>query len=117
MAAGGVARKPPDNLVAVEISRNMAHGAVGMELNAVPAGDSRRLLPAMLESMEPQSDHGCRRVRAADPENSAFLAQLVVVERIRRKHLKANPFAAAPAACHRFLPAHIEASEAFVALL
>jgi phosphoribosyl-AMP cyclohydrolase len=54
-----------------------------MELLAIETGDARRFLPAMLERVQPQRDDGCRRFGFGHTENAAFLAKLVVVERMR----------------------------------
>jgi hypothetical protein len=64
----------------------MTHGPVGVEIMAIPAGDSGRFLAAMLECMESESDHGRCRFRAGNAENPTFFAQLVVVERMRCEH-------------------------------
>ena len=56
-----------------------------MEAGAVEGNDARRLLAAMLERV--QAEHGERRGVGVteDAENTALLAQLVVVERLRRQ--------------------------------
>jgi hypothetical protein len=64
----------------------MAHRAMGMELVAVPAGDARGLLAAVLERVEAQRhERGCA-LRIGNAENAALFAQLVVIERVRGKH-------------------------------
>ena len=52
MADGDTAGKRADHLVPIEIAGDMAHGAMGMELMPVPAGDAGSFLPAMLEGVE-----------------------------------------------------------------
>jgi hypothetical protein len=86
MAAGDVAGQGANRLVIVEIARDMAHRALGVEITSVPAGDSRCFLPAMLERMEPERDHRGGRFRAGNAEDAALLAQLVVIERVRGQH-------------------------------
>jgi hypothetical protein len=76
----------------------MAHGPVGVEFGSVPAGDPCCFLPAVLKRMEAERDDGGRGIGAAYAENPAFLAKLVVIKWIGRKHKFANPFAAALAA-------------------
>ena len=88
MATGDVAGERPNHLVAVEIARDMAHGAVGVEVGPVPAGDTGSFLPAMLERVEPQRDHCRGSVSAMNTEDAALLAQLVVVKRVRRQHVR-----------------------------
>ena len=75
-----------DDLVAVEIAGDMAHRAVGVELRAVEAGDAGRFLAAMLQRVEAERDKGRGAVGAPDAEHAAFLAKLVVVERIGGQH-------------------------------
>ena len=62
-----------------EILRHMAKPAPDIEFAAVPADDSRRFLPAMLERMQAERSRrgGIGRVDRA--ENPAFLPQLVAV--------------------------------------
>lgn len=55
MAAGDVTRQAVDNIIPIEISRDMAHGPMGMEIAAVPAGYARSFLSAMLEGMKAKS--------------------------------------------------------------
>jgi hypothetical protein len=55
-----------------------------MELPAVAGDDAGGFLSAVLERVQPEC---CERTRvgvAEDAENAAFLAQLVVVERVGR---------------------------------
>ena len=46
-----------------------------------------RFLAAVLERVEPERDQAGGAVGAPDAEDSAFFAQLVVVERIGRQHV------------------------------
>jgi len=48
VATGDRARQRADDVVAVEIARDMPHRAVRMEMMAVEGGDSRCLLPPVL---------------------------------------------------------------------
>jgi hypothetical protein len=86
MAAGIVPGQSADHFVAVEIAGDMAHRAVRMELIAVETGDARGLLAAMLQRVETECDHRGGGFGTGDAENAAFLAELVVVERIRGEH-------------------------------
>ena len=76
-----------NHLVAIEIACDMAHCAMRVELAAVERGDPRRLLPAMLERVEPERDQSRRRaVGAGHAEHPALLAQMVVVEGVGGEH-------------------------------
>ena len=55
-------------------------------MRAVEAGDAGRFLAAMLQRVEAERDEARGVVGAPDAENAAFLAQLVVVERIGGQH-------------------------------
>src|SRR3546814_4079297 len=82
-----VAGQRADDVVLVEIARDMAHRAMGVEMRAVEAGDAGGLLPAMLEGMETERHERGRRIGSArNPENAARFAQLVVIERIGGQH-------------------------------
>jgi len=86
MADGGPAGEPANDVVAVEISGDMAHRPVGVEMLAVEAGDPGRFLAAVLERVEAERDKARGIVGAPDAEHAALLAQLVVIERIGRQH-------------------------------
>ena len=75
-----------DDVVAVEIAGDVPHRAMGVEVGAVEAGDAGGLLAAMLERMEPERDQRRRPLRPDDAENAAFLAEMVVIERIGGQH-------------------------------
>src|SRR3546814_18204375 len=87
MAAGCPAWQASDDFIAIEIARHMAHCPVRVEISSVPARDSRGFLTTMLQGMKAERNYSRSRVHAAYPENPAFLAQFVVVERIGCKHL------------------------------
>ena len=83
--------RPPrlaDDVVAVEVAGDMAHRPVRMEMLAVEGGDARGFLAAVLERVQPERDEACGIVGTPDAENAALLAQLVVVERIGRQHVR-----------------------------
>ena len=89
MADRGAAGELAHDLVAVEIAGDVAHRPVRMELRAVEAGDAGRFLAAVLERVEAQRDEARGVVGTPDAEHAAFLAELVVVERIGRQHVPA----------------------------
>src|SRR3546814_14962664 len=80
------ARELTHDVVAVEIARDMAHRAVGMEFLAVEAGDARGFLSAMLQCVEAEREHRNGALGALDAEDDALIAALVVVERTDRQH-------------------------------
>jgi hypothetical protein len=86
MADGSLAGEATNHLVLVEIAGDMPHRAMGVEILAVPAGDTGRLLTAMLEGVKPQRDHRGGGFSAPDAENAALLAQLIIVERVGSQH-------------------------------
>ena len=86
MAASNAAGQAADNVVAVEIARDMAHCAVRMEIFAVPARYPGRFLPSMLQGMKPERNDGRGRVGTPNAKDAAFLAELIVIERVCRKH-------------------------------
>jgi len=75
------------DVVAVEIARDMAHRAMGMEFLAVEGGDARGFLSTVLQSMQPQRDNRGGAVGAMNTKDAALLAELVVVERVGRQHV------------------------------
>ncbi len=89
MPAGHAARQRANHVVAVEIAGDMAHRAVRVEGGAIPAGDARGLLAAMLKGVQAECDHGGRRLAAIYAKNTALLAELVVIERICGEHFPA----------------------------
>ena len=90
MTARDAAGQGADNVVAVEIARNMTHRAMGVEMIAVEAGDARGFLSAMLQRMQSQRHERRRTVAAGDAEHPAFLAELVVFERVRGQHRRGS---------------------------
>ena len=86
MTAGNGARQAADNLITIEISGDMAHRPVRMEMRAVPTGYPSRFLTAMLQGVETKRNDGRRRIAAPDAEDAAFLAEFIVVERMCRDH-------------------------------
>jgi argininosuccinate lyase len=89
MADGRPTGERSHHIVAVEIAGDVAHRAVSVEIGAVEAGYARCLLAAMLQRMEAERHETRRIVGAPDAENAAFLAELVVIERIGRQHVPA----------------------------
>ena len=79
-------RQLADDVVLVEIARDMPHRAVGMEVIGVEAGDPGGFLPAMLERVEPERDEARGALGIPDSEDAALLAQLVVIEWVGRQH-------------------------------
>ena len=65
----------------------MAGRPVRLEVGAVEAGDAGRFLAAVLERVQAERDEARGVVGTPNAENPAFLAQLVVIERIGRQHV------------------------------
>ena len=86
MSRPGASREPADDIVAVEIAGDVAHRPVRVEMLAVESRNARGFLPAMLQRMKAERDETGRIIGAPDAEHAAFLAQLVVVERIGGQH-------------------------------
>ena len=86
MADPDLARQLADDVVAVEIAGDMAHGAMGVIVGAVEADDAGRFLAAVLERVKAERDEAGGVFGAPDSENAALLAELVVVERVGRQH-------------------------------
>jgi hypothetical protein len=86
MTDGSVAWQSANHLIAVKIACHMTHRPVGMEIVPIPTRDARGFLTAMLESMKAKRHDRRSGLGLNDPENAAFFTQLVVVERICRKH-------------------------------
>ena len=85
VADGAVARQALHDARIGEGIADQTDMTLGMEAGAVEGNDARRLLAAMLERVQPE--HGQRRGIGVteDAKNTALLAQLVVVERLRRQ--------------------------------
>ena len=86
MSDRGSPGETADDIVPVEVAGDMTHGAVRMEMRAVETRYAGALLTAMLESMQPKRDEARGIAGTPYAENPAFLAKLVVVERIGRQH-------------------------------
>ena len=86
VADGDVARQRANDLLAVEIARDMPHRAVGMEGAAVEGGDPRRLLAAVLQRVQAERDQRGGTVIAVDADNAALLVQFVVIEWVGGEH-------------------------------
>ena len=74
------------DLVAVEIARDMAHRAVGVEFLAVEGGDACGFLAAVLQGVQAQRDDRGGAVGAMNTKDAALLAEFVVVERVCGEH-------------------------------
>src|SRR5208282_6608128 len=59
---------------------------MGVELLAVIGDDSRRLLSAMLQGMEPERGQRRRIGVAVNPEYAAFLVEMIVVPGLGGQH-------------------------------
>ena len=88
----------PDRFDGGKIFRNLAKPAPGIEFGTVKAGDSRRFLPAMLQSMQAQRRYRSRIGCVDDAENAAFLAQLVAVS-VEKRMVRDHRCLQGPACC------------------
>jgi hypothetical protein len=61
----------------VESIRDQAHRALRAKLRAVAGNDPARLLPAMLQGIEPQISEPRRFRVAVNPEHAAFVAEFI----------------------------------------
>ena len=89
MAAGHTAGQRANHVVAIEIPCHVTHGAMGMEMVTVEAGDPGRFLAAMLECVQPQRDQRRCALIPRYTKYPAFLAERVAVigiERVRGQH-------------------------------
>ena len=75
MADRGRTRQPLDDGLAREVVTHETVTALGMELAAIEGHDAGRLLPAMLQGMQPQRRDGGSVGMAEDAEDAAFFAQ------------------------------------------
>jgi hypothetical protein len=113
MANRDVARQFADDFVAIKVACDMTHGAVGVIVGAVKADDAGCFLAAVLQRVEAERDEAGGSVSAPDSENSALLAELVVVEWVGRQHdFRANPkgFCADIVVRRRFVAFHLSQS-------
>ena len=83
---GGAAGESANDLVAVEIARDVPHRAVRVEMPAVERRDARSFLAAVLQRVQPEGNKARSIVGTPDTEHAAFFPKLVVVERIGRQH-------------------------------
>src|SRR5262245_16876014 len=86
MTDGGVALQPPHHLFGGEVLTDMAKATMGIELSSVEADDTGRFLPAVLESVEPESGMWGGIRMAEDPEHAAFVLEVVAVVRPHLQH-------------------------------
>ncbi len=91
VADGAAAGELTDDIVAIEVARDMAHRPVRMEMLAVETGHAGGFLAPVLQRVQPQGNEACRIAGTPDAENAALLAQLVVVKRIGRQHSTGSP--------------------------
>ena len=97
VADGAMALQHGNHFLVAEGLVDQAQRAVGVEMRAVEADDSSRLLPAVLQSVQAQRGQGRGVAVAEHAEHAAFLMQLVVVACKReRDHCPAFPAGAAP---------------------
>ena len=81
-----MAARPADDVVAVEIAGDVTHRPMRMEMPAVEARDPGGFLAAVLKRVKAERNEARRIVGAPDAEHAAFLAELVIIERIGRQH-------------------------------
>src|SRR5438128_6462244 len=86
MAEGGMTEEPADDFLRAEILADMTHAAMGMELLAIIGNDPSGFLAAMLERVQAERDQRGGVGMAIDPEDAAFLAQMVVIMGMGREH-------------------------------
>src|SRR5688572_10224763 len=81
-----------DDVVAVKIAGDMSHRSMCVIIRSIEANDPRRLLTAMLKSVEAERNEAGGRIGAPDSEDAALLVEFVVVKRVGGKHdFRANP--------------------------
>src|SRR5260370_15867846 len=86
MAEGGMTEEPADDFLRAEILADMTHAAMGMELLAVIGHDPGGFLAAMLERVQAERNQRGGVGMAVNPEDAAFLAQMVVIVGIGCEH-------------------------------
>ena len=87
MTDGARAFQTANDFFAVEIPGDMAQSAVGVKFIAVKTRHAGRLLAAVLERMQAERDHRRCAFDFANAEDTAFLAQFVVVVGIGGQHV------------------------------
>src|SRR5690348_8783012 len=109
---GRMSRQPRDDVLGTEILADQAEAAMGVKLFAVVSDNSGCFLPAMLQGMQPQCCQRRRIGMAVNPENAAFLPEMVVVPGVGGQHATAfmrasaarRPVAASVRWCRRPAP-------------
>src|SRR5690348_4314479 len=84
-----MARQPDDDVLGAEILADQAKATMGVKLLAVVGDDSGRFLAAMLQGMQSQRGQGRRIGMPVNPENAAFLPEMVVVPGVGGHHTTA----------------------------
>ena len=87
MAAGRIAAQPVDHFFAVKIAGDRTKRAVAVKFLAVPAGNARCFLSAMLERMEAERNHRGCVFNPGNSKNAALFPQLVVIKRVGCQHI------------------------------
>jgi len=86
VADGAATRELPELLLAESVL-HQAHGAVGVELLAVARDDPCRLLPAVLEGVQPEVGHVGRLGVTEDAEDAAHLLAKVALPDATRQRV------------------------------
>ncbi len=79
-----------DDIFTVKIAGDMAHCAVRVEFAAVKAGYPGRFLTAVLQCVKAQRNHRGSAFGIVNAKDTAFLAQLVVIEGIGGEHVQSE---------------------------
>ncbi len=64
----------------------MAHRPVCVKVVSVVAGDASRFLPAVLQGVEPKSNHGGSTFGVSHAKNAALLPKFIVVKWVGGQH-------------------------------
>src|SRR5260370_35872268 len=86
MAEGGMTEEPADDFLRAEILADMTHAAMGMELLAVIGQYPGGFVAAMLERVQAERNQRGGVGMAVNPEEAAFLGQMVVIVGIGCEH-------------------------------